>query len=112
MKYIIALALPVAIFAFDFNCNLHCFNEGKCQHGKGKFGSYGNVDSENPWDSDSHVEGMFCSCPSGTTGLQCEIVLKGCRTKENNFDNWCRPVSVNWLFVSYRSSPCAEGQFD
>merc|ERR1711935_376104 len=46
-------------------------------------------DSENPWDSNSHVEGMYCSCPSGSTGLQCEISLLGCRTKENGFNHTC-----------------------
>jgi len=89
MKYLIALLLPVVTFAFDWNCNLYCFNGGECRHGKGPFGSFGNVDSENPWDTKSHVDGMYCSCSSGSTGLQCEISLKGCRTEDNGFQHTC-----------------------
>jgi len=89
MKHLLALLLPAVAFAYNWECNLFCFNGGECRHGKGKFGSYGNVDAENPWESKDHVEGMYCSCPSGSTGLQCEISLKGCRTTENNFQHDC-----------------------
>lgn len=89
MKHLLALLLPAAAFAYTWDCNLYCFNDGECRHGKGKFGSYGNVDAENPWESKDHVDGMYCACPSGTTGLQCEISLKGCRTEENGFQHSC-----------------------
>ncbi|CAJ1934336.1 unnamed protein product [Cylindrotheca closterium] len=89
MKHLLLLLLPAVNLAYNWDCNLFCFNGGECRHGKGKFGSYGNVDAENPWESKDHVEGMYCSCPSGSTGLQCEISLKGCRTTENNFQHNC-----------------------
>jgi hypothetical protein len=81
MRNLLIFLLPAATWAYDWTCNLHCYNGGDCRHGKGKFGSFsGIVEDENlmPWESETHDYGMFCSCPVGYTGLQCEIKLVVC----------------------------------
>jgi hypothetical protein len=82
-------SLPSSTWAYDFTCNLHCYNEGECQHGKGKFGSYAGLqeDEEMPWEKSANGPadiGMFCSCPVGYTGLQCEIKLVVCGRGEED----------------------------
>lgn len=68
-------------YGYDWKCNLYCFNNGVCRHGKNKFGSYAGVEetAELPWESEGHATiGMYCACPVGFTGLQCEIAMKVC----------------------------------
>jgi hypothetical protein len=89
MRSLLVLLLPVASFAYDWQCNLYCYNEGECRHGKGRFGSYGNVDEETPWESKSHMEGMYCACPIGSVGLQCEISLEVCGMGTVNDNHIC-----------------------
>lgn len=67
--------------AYDWTCNLFCYNKGNCRHGHGKFGSYAGIDSmteELPFEQELHDNGMYCSCPVGYTGLQCEIAYVTC----------------------------------
>jgi hypothetical protein len=90
MRYIlVALLLPVASFGYDWNCNLFCYNNGECFHGKGRFGSSENVGDETPWEAKTHLNGMYCKCPRGYTGLQCEISVKVCGLSGNNDDRYC-----------------------
>lgn len=79
------VVLPTMTWAYDFKCNLHCFNGGECRHGKGKFGSYAGMQEdgeEMPWEEAANEKvtstSMFCGCPIGYTGLQCEIKVKVC----------------------------------
>ncbi len=88
MKQFLWLSLfPVSSWAtYDWKCNLHCFNGGECRHGKGKFGSYAGVDEseELPWERTTDPgTGMYCACPVGYTGLQCEIAMKLCPNEEH-----------------------------
>lgn len=80
MKNLLILLLPAATWAYDWTCNLYCYNDGICQHGKGKFGSYAGVEEEEemPWEQEYNQAGLYCSCPLGYTGLQCEIKLVVC----------------------------------
>eukprot|EP00339_Tiarina_fusa_P006580 CAMPEP_0117058654 /NCGR_PEP_ID=MMETSP0472-20121206/40747_1 /TAXON_ID=693140 ORGANISM="Tiarina fusus, Strain LIS" /NCGR_SAMPLE_ID=MMETSP0472 /ASSEMBLY_ACC=CAM_ASM_000603 /LENGTH=260 /DNA_ID=CAMNT_0004776065 /DNA_START=101 /DNA_END=883 /DNA_ORIENTATION=+ len=75
MRNLLILLLPSLTLAYDFTCNLHCFNGGECRHGKGKFGNYAGVheDEMMPWETTITESSMYCSCPVGYTGLQCEI---------------------------------------
>lgn len=88
---LLVLLLPVATWAtYDWNCNLHCFHDGECRHGKGKFGSYAGVDESEvlPWDREVEPGvGMYCACPVGYTGLQCEIAMKVCGNDEHTCFN-------------------------
>jgi len=67
--------------AYDWRCNLFCYNKGVCRHGHGKFGSYAGIDSQAdplPFEQELHDDGMYCSCLEGYTGLQCEIKYVTC----------------------------------
>jgi hypothetical protein len=78
---LLALLAPTTTMAYDWTCNLFCYNEGECKHGKGKFGSFaGLMEDEDPlpFQDQKHVTGMYCSCPAGYTGLQCEIKFVVC----------------------------------
>jgi hypothetical protein len=68
------------VWSYNWNCNLHCFNDGTCMHGKGKFGSFAGLEETTglPFAQEDQIDGMFCSCPVGFTGLQCEIKFVVC----------------------------------
>lgn len=76
--------------AYDWTCNLFCYNKGVCRHGHGKFGSYAGIESEIddlPFEKELHDNGMYCTCPEGYTGLQCEIKYVTCgRDKHTCFN--------------------------
>ena len=78
--------------AYDFHCNLYCYNGGECRHGHGKFGSYSGVDEEEelPWEKVRHENGMYCICPVGYTGLQCEIKFVVCGQDDHTCFNGSR----------------------
>ena len=88
------LLWPMSVWAaYDWKCNLYCYNGGECRHGKGKFGTYADVDGEKtdetlPWERPSNPGfGMYCGCPVGYTGLQCEIAMNVCDENENTCYN-------------------------
>jgi len=66
--------------AYDWACNLFCYNNGICRHGHGKFGAYAGIDptEQLPFEQELHDNGMYCTCPQGYTGLQCEIKYVTC----------------------------------
>lgn len=95
---LLRLLLPVSVWAkYDWQCNLYCYNGGECRHGKGKFGTYADVDGQGttgtteealPWESSANAGfGMYCACPVGFTGLQCEIAMNVCDENENTCYN-------------------------
>jgi len=88
LRSILLLLLPGATLAYDWECNLFCYNNGVCKHGKGKFGSYAGIDDDEvmPWEKDTHQAGMYCACPVGWTGLQCEIKLVVCGELGTEYD--------------------------
>jgi hypothetical protein len=86
---LILLVLAVAILsetmgvvdAYEWTCNLFCYNKGACRYGHGKFGAYNGIDSQTdelPFEQELHDNGMYCTCPVGFTGLQCEIKYVTC----------------------------------
>ena len=87
------LLLPTLGLSYDFGCNLYCYNGGQCRHGKGKFGSYQSVNNlepdENPWEEQTHITGMYCQCPAGFTGVQCEISLIMCDIGGSHDNHTC-----------------------
>lgn len=78
-----------SVSAFDFRCNLFCAHGGTCVHGHGKFGSYSGIDDdeEMPWEKVKHENGMYCLCPVGYTGLQCEIKMVVCGSDDHTCFN-------------------------
>jgi len=74
---------PLSAWAtYDWKCNLFCYNGGQCLHGKGKFGQYTDTSSTPaplPWDRTVQPGlGMYCACPSGFSGMQCELAMEVC----------------------------------
>jgi hypothetical protein len=100
---LLLVLLPLASWAsdgntkdvgYDWKCNLYCYNGGECRHGKSKFGTfgtYGGVEATAaplPWESQTQTgDGMYCGCPAGFTGLQCEISMKVCGDNQNTCFN-------------------------
>ncbi|KAG7345354.1 EGF-like domain containing protein [Nitzschia inconspicua] len=86
--------------AYDFHCNLFCYNGGECRHGHGAFGSYTGVDDdeEMPWEKVRHKNGMYCICPVGYTGLQCEIKMVVCGADDHTCFNGstCKKDHSGW----------------
>lgn len=73
--------LVVNVNAYDWTCNFFCYNNGICRHGHGKFGSYTGQEptlDDLPFEKEFHDNGMYCTCPVGYTGLQCEIKYVVC----------------------------------
>lgn len=91
----LCLLLPVSVWAkYDWKCNLYCYNGGECRHGKGKFGAYADPTGQSateevlPWERESDAGfGMYCGCPVGFTGLQCEIAMNVCDENESTCYN-------------------------
>ena len=83
LLYLMVLSLLINVsLSYNWNCDLYCYNGGECKHGKGKFGNFAGVTEEEgdalPFVEQKHANGMFCSCPLGYTGLQCEIKFVVC----------------------------------
>ena len=58
-------------------CDLECSNGGSCRLGvKGYKDSYDALNL--PVYEKKHEDGMHCSCPSGFTGLRCEVDMNHC----------------------------------
>jgi hypothetical protein len=91
-KLLLLLSLIQISYGYDWTCNLHCFHGGTCRHGHGKFGSYAGVeeDEEMPWEKQTHTNGMYCTCPIGYTGLQCEIAFVVCGADDHTCFNGSR----------------------
>jgi hypothetical protein len=89
---LISALLAQSVSAYDFRCNLFCYNGGECRHGHGKFGSYSGIDDdeEMPWEKVKHDNGMYCICPPGYTGLHCEIKMVVCGSDDHTCFNGSR----------------------
>jgi hypothetical protein len=61
-------------------CILMCHNEGKCHMGRAEFGYASEMDEEDetPYANRDPSTEMYCSCPEGFAGIDCEIVLMPC----------------------------------
>ncbi|KAL7461415.1 hypothetical protein ACHAXS_001835 [Conticribra weissflogii] len=71
------------------DCNLNCENGGSCRFGvKGYKDSYDELDLAVYYKK--HKDGMYCSCPDGFTGLQCEVDITHCHAGEGgDNDHFC-----------------------
>jgi len=80
-------------------CDLDYQNEGSCDFGvKGykdscDFGVKGYKDSHDLLDlpvlAKKHENGMYCSCPSGFTGLKCEVDISHCHLHDGPNNHFC-----------------------
>ena len=102
--------------AYDWTCNLFCYNKGVCRHGHGKFGAYGGFGNsqidDTPFEKELHDNGMYCTCPVGYTGLQCEIKYVTCGRDDHTCFNGSACVkerSSDNGQVFYRCECDAEG---
>ena len=79
---LLSALMPMLSMGYEWGCDLYCYNGGECKHGKGKFGNFAGVSEEEgealPFAEQKHANGMYCSCPVGYTGLQCEIKFVVC----------------------------------
>eukprot|EP00578_Thalassiosira_sp_NH16_P016203 CAMPEP_0181125462 /NCGR_PEP_ID=MMETSP1071-20121207/27064_1 /TAXON_ID=35127 /ORGANISM="Thalassiosira sp., Strain NH16" /LENGTH=759 /DNA_ID=CAMNT_0023210909 /DNA_START=46 /DNA_END=2325 /DNA_ORIENTATION=+ len=69
-------------------CDLDCQNEGSCRFGmKGYKDSYDALGL--PVHAKKSEKGMYCSCPSGFTGLKCEVDMNHCHIHDGTSDHFC-----------------------
>ena len=69
-------------------CDLDCENGGSCRFGvKGYKDTYDNLDL--PVHAVRSERGMHCSCPSGFTGLKCEVSINHCQTDGSESEHFC-----------------------
>jgi len=110
---LVAALMPAQTAAYDWSCNLYCYNGGTCTHGTGKFGSYQKIledanqknkettngELDDVFGDDepkTHVERMYCECPMFYTGLQCEIKLTECPDSQKCFNGkHCKKGKTN-----------------
>jgi hypothetical protein len=61
-------------------CILNCQNQGKCQMGRAEFGYASEMDEEDgtPYSNRDPSTEVYCLCPEGFAGVDCEIVLMPC----------------------------------
>ena len=76
-------------------CDLDYQNEGSCD-----FGVKGYKDSHDLLDlpvlAKKHENGMYCSCPTGFTGLKCEVDISHCHLYGGPNDHFC----LNWVLCN------------
>lgn len=69
-------------------CSLECENGGSC-----RFGVKGVKDSYDDLGllifGAKQVNGMYCSCPSGFTGVKCETEVNHCHASDNEDSHFC-----------------------
>jgi len=72
------------------NCDLECFNGGKCRHGV-KYHEFGSVMHLLEGEDKLTKDGMYCACPTagGFTGVQCEIPVETCLVNGSTDDHVC-----------------------
>jgi len=108
IRKLFLLLLPAGVCAtaeLDFFCNLYCFNGGECRHGKGKFGHYvtgdtpvaptgdtasteESAEAPLPWVAEGVKDiGMYCACPPGFSGMQCELKMELCPNDQHECFN-------------------------
>jgi hypothetical protein len=63
------------------NCSLTCHNGGLCFFGTKDYNSLEHKANFSVFQG-LHLDGMFCACPSGYAGLQCESSVDLCSAKE------------------------------
>lgn len=78
-----------SVASTEFNpkkCALNCLNGGQCVFGVKDYGNHVDINEakELPWLSQTHSDGAHCVCPTGFTGLFCQIQAEKCGNRL-----WC-----------------------
>jgi hypothetical protein len=63
------------------SCNLKCKNGGTCAFGEADFSSHPQADlggSSTDFANQTSIDGMHCKCPSGYTGVTCDVPYGTC----------------------------------
>ncbi|KAL9189747.1 hypothetical protein ACHAXT_009422 [Thalassiosira profunda] len=94
-------------------CDLNCKNGGSCRLGvKGYKDAYDDLNLA--VHAKKQQDGMYCSCPEGFTGLQCETDVSHCHNDEHESEHFCLngvpcdPTNANSVMKKY-SCQCDEG---
>ena len=70
------------------DCSLKCENGGSCRLGvKGVKDSYDNLGLQ--IFGSKEINGMYCSCPSGYTGVKCESEVNHCHINGAEDEHFC-----------------------
>lgn len=59
-------------------CPLDCKADGTCMRGNADFSGFISTEHSMPFLKDANMNGYFCECPAGRTGLLCEREYESC----------------------------------
>ena len=81
LRSLVTLLLLSSVTAQQKQCTLDCQQNAPCVFGEADFSNHTAVRSQDTSDIalvDTSIDGMYCACPHGWTGVQCEIEYDGC----------------------------------
>eukprot|EP00549_Striatella_unipunctata_P021423 CAMPEP_0118710708 /NCGR_PEP_ID=MMETSP0800-20121206/23576_1 /TAXON_ID=210618 ORGANISM="Striatella unipunctata, Strain CCMP2910" /NCGR_SAMPLE_ID=MMETSP0800 /ASSEMBLY_ACC=CAM_ASM_000638 /LENGTH=162 /DNA_ID=CAMNT_0006615009 /DNA_START=17 /DNA_END=505 /DNA_ORIENTATION=- len=109
--YLFLLALLDRTNVIAEDCTLDCVNGGQCQFGEAEFGFA--FDEPVPFTEQTNVNQMFCSCPTGYTGIRCEIKFKVCGDNQHTCFNGAEcKLGIDSTGMEYLHCDCDPAKSD
>jgi len=83
---LVALSSLSGVSAKTETCDLDCNNRGTCKFGYKDHATLGGINNVDilPWAEKTSIDGMYCECDPGYTGVTCEIEHEICSDDSNN----------------------------
>jgi len=99
--------------AQDDACTMPCHNEGSCGFGRAIHGFAAELlEDQDKLSFPAYNTSMHCVCPTGWTGLHCEIKLRKCPPTEHCFNGKKCQLSEDDYGKPFRHCECDANQTD